>query len=447
MHTARAVCVNSSWVSPPRAYSSSARPHAAALRRGEEGPNLFTQCGGRGWGGSNKRLSIRNALSEFPTVERTRDEELERIKAYRVPDLVSPYPWKRNQFADNAKAEAYRWLDKYIPVQHVYESPEELRDFRDSDLAEWAVLSFVDCGEKELAWPAKLTLMTFILDDDIDDWCSPEKAMSTFFLELIVMILWSFPDDERLYQNFVEFLDEGRVADRTQTLNYVHSKMAEARLKPGTLYDTSSVEAHWIIKAFGDLWAELYETMPDNFLRRWALLWQIYLLENVKEVVNRRYKITPSVHSLTEARRHTTGFWIFTKLLEFAEKVHVPDEVYDCPEMQRFLEATGDALAFDNDLWSFQREAMRGDKNNMVVILSHSQDCSYVEAGMKTHQMMLDKLAEMEKAIVDVEKVTPPEYQEAISLYIRGLRNFYAGTHHWYEDCTSRYRKGVPNCN
>lgn len=90
---------------------------------------------------------------------------------------------------------------------------------------------------------------------------------------------------------------------------------------------------------------------------------------------------------------------------------------------------------------------MRGDIHNMVIVLSHTQDCSYVEAGLKTHHMMLDKLAEMEAAIVDLEKVTPPEYQQAISLYFRGLRHFYTGTHFWYKDCTSRYKNSVLNCN
>lgn len=267
-----AFCI-STWIPPPRACPS-ARPQAAAIRRGEKGLNLFTQEGARGWRGSNRRLVTRNALIDSPTVEKTSQEELERINAFSVPDFVSrdPHPWKRNPFADSAKAEAYRWLEEHIPVHVVYESPEELRSFYKSDLAEWAVLSFIDCGEKELAWPAKLTLLTFILDDEIDDFSSPEKAMSGIFLELVMMTLWSFPDDERLYTTFVEFLDEGHVADRTQTLNYVHSKLAEARLKPGTSEYSDSYSIIFSYKDAGymiNYVNQLYQYHYRNRLHAW----------------------------------------------------------------------------------------------------------------------------------------------------------------------------------
>ncbi|CAM6100459.1 unnamed protein product [Calypogeia fissa] len=120
---------------------------------------------------------------------------------------------------------------------------------------------------------------------------------------------------------------------------------------------------------------------------------------------------------------------------EFVDRVHLPDEVFDCSEMQRFITAITDFDFIHNDLFSFHKEAMLGDVNNLVVVVSHAEDCSYGEAGEKIYQMMLGKLTEMEKAINDLERVTSPEYQHAISRYSNFARNFVTGDHIWHVIC------------
>lgn len=78
---------------------------------------------------------------------------------------------------------------------------------------------------------------------------------------------------------------------------------------------------------------------------------------------------------------------------------------------------------------------MIGDVHNLVIAVSHEQNCSYAEAGDRVYQMMLDKMTEMDKAIEDVKKVTPDEYQYAISRYFHLARNFITGTHMWHLNC------------
>ncbi|CAM6100461.1 unnamed protein product [Calypogeia fissa] len=202
-----------------------------------------------------------------------------------------------------------------------------------------------------------------------------------------------------------------------------------------SVYDTSATHFHALNKAFGDLWAELCEIMPADFLRRWALLFQKQNLSNLKEIRNRKYKIIPPVDEYIALRRDTIGAQAAVVTTEFVDRVHLPDEVFDCSEMQRLITAITDFYSIHNDLCSFQKEAMLGDVNNLVVVVSHAEDCSYTEAGAKIYQMMLDTITELEKAISDLESVTPPEYQDAISRYFNFARNLVTGAHHWHRRC------------
>lgn len=98
------------------------------------------------------------------------------------------------------------------------------------------MVSYVDCDEKMAIWVCNLFQWLFIIDDHFDDitnFRSPEKVTS-IFVELNLLLLWSFPDSEQLYKKFEEFLDEVDAAGRAQALNYVNSKLDEARLNPGT---------------------------------------------------------------------------------------------------------------------------------------------------------------------------------------------------------------------
>ncbi|CAM6108623.1 unnamed protein product [Calypogeia fissa] len=85
------------------------------------------------------------------------------------------------------------------------------------------------CGEKEAAWGDKYFSLLFMLDDHLDDisnFCPPEKLFA-LFLELNVVLMWSFPDDEEFYKRIEELLDEGDVAEWTKPLNYLHMNLDE----------------------------------------------------------------------------------------------------------------------------------------------------------------------------------------------------------------------------
>ncbi|CAM6100458.1 unnamed protein product [Calypogeia fissa] len=232
-----------------------------------------------------------------------------------------------------------------------------------SDVNEIIMAAFVDCGEKEAAGVIKYYIWMLFSDDRLDNItyaCSPEKSR-VLCLELNVTVMWSCPDDKHLYNNFLEFLELGEVSERSQTLNYMQSKLDEVRLKPDTVYDTSAPHFQTLNKAFRDLWAELCEIMPADFLRRWALLFQEQILSNLKETRNRKSKIIPSVDEYLAYCSVNVAIQTCAVAVEYVDHVHLPDKVFDCSKMQRLINAITDFIFSHNDLWSFQTEALLGD--------------------------------------------------------------------------------------
>ncbi|CAM6124582.1 unnamed protein product [Calypogeia fissa] len=72
--------------------------------------------------------------TEVPiTVERVTQEELQRIKAFRLPNFVPPYPCTRNPFLEKARAEANRWAEEFS-LDSVFNTPEEVEGFYKIDL-------------------------------------------------------------------------------------------------------------------------------------------------------------------------------------------------------------------------------------------------------------------------------------------------------------------------
>ncbi|CAM6103980.1 unnamed protein product [Calypogeia fissa] len=339
-----------------------------------------------------------------PNVDSMSQEELERIKAFKRPDvLLTPSEtsstYKINQFAKTATAEGYRWVQTVPGLLDIYRTHDYL--------------------------------------DDPTLFRNLEKSTS-LFMELNLIMMWSFPDDEQFYKNCVKFLDEGEGVDRAHALHCLQMKLDEATLRPGTLYDSSSPAVHPLCKAFRDLWAQVYQTMLADSLRRWVLLVQDLLLGNAREVRARKYNTIPSVDEYIASRKDTIATNVCMALVDFANKVQIPNEIFYCPEMQRFRNALADVALCINDLWSFKKEALFGDIHNLVILLSKKQDCSYAEAGKQVGKMILHAVAEMEEAISDLTKVTPPEYQHALSRWFVAARNLARGCNQWHAN-SGRY--------
>lgn len=365
-------------------------------------------------------------------VPRTKQDN-EEIQSYKVPEFVSPYPARQNVFAPRVGPRCRAWFEEQS-LSTVFSNPSDwqfILECRVYDLATWV---FVDAEEEELVWMCTFLLWLFVLDDMLEEpeyFFSLEKSAS-IFVELSMLVMWTFPDDASIREVFSNLLLTQQPDWQPRTMDYVNSKLAEARLRPGTVYDIVKIGPVGI--ALKDLWVRLITSTPTDSAIRWAVTLVRYICGNAEEAANRNKKTFPSSADYVAVRRNSSAMASCYVIVDFMDKVSeaLPSELFDSPEMRECQDATNDIVSWHNDIWSFKKEYRKGELHNLVYIISQERGCSFSEAADLVLKMVSKRLEDLVQASADLEKKTPPEHQQGVAGYIKASKFWVSGTHQFH---------------
>nr|UJU85540.1 terpene synthase [Radula lindenbergiana] len=367
------------------------------------------------------------------------EEEIQRIKAINLPQVKSPYPAKTNKHAKEALAEAHTWA-RQPPLCKMYRSQKvmDAHTGADFDLCGLAMRVYEDVEEKPAAFSGKLILWTFALDDYIDGGATFDDPSKTAALlwELSAIIMWSFPDHQYLCQNFANVVSSGDATQQDAALAWMNRTLADAKRNTGTFYDTSAADCSPFSKALGELWATVAASSPPEFLLRFGISIQRYVLSNLTEVISRNCKTILPLAEYIEVRRRSVAMEVFMVIVEFLNNIYLPDEVFFTPGMQRIITAANDIVAWLNDICSFKKEILQGDLCNLVGVISNELNCTFEEAAERAFLMSMTRIADLDKDISDLRRITPPEHRTGVEMYIQASTNWAWRSYEWY--CNSK---------
>lgn len=71
----------------------------------------------------------------------------------------------------------------------------------------------------------------------------------------------------------------------------------------------------------------------------------------------------------------------------------------------------------------------KGELHNLVYITSQEQGCSFSKAGDIVLEKIYSRLQDLAEVIAELERITPPEHQQAVSGYIKVAKFWISGTH------------------
>ncbi|MFC5911805.1 terpene synthase family protein [Streptacidiphilus monticola] len=198
-----------------------------------------------------------------------------------------------------------------------------------------------------------------------------------------------------------------------------------------------------VASAFGDLWRRLSLGMSRRWRSRAAFHWEEYFSAHPSEALGRVDAVVPSRAAFLEMRRCADGA---QTVLDAVERFggEVPPAALHNPTMRLLRQYAADAPAFSNDVWSYDKEAPRGDVYNLVVITQHELGCGLAEAKATVQeeaQEMVDSFARMR---ADVPRLCDRlgvhgSERLAVSRYVAALASWLAGWSYW-EQTTLRYR-------
>jgi hypothetical protein len=200
-------------------------------------------------------------------------------------------------------------------------------------------------------------------------------------------------------------------------------------------------QAEPLVHSLWDLHVRLQALATEDWLRRFSGSVTHYFTANVWEATNRRQGTIPDAASYCAMRPFTSAVYPCLLLIELAEHIHLPPEVYDHPDVQRLLLMTNNVISWSNDMLSLEKELRQGDMHNLAIILSHEQKLPLQEA--------VDRVGALHdaevRAFIALAAYLPtfgPALDADLLRYVAGMRFWMRANLDW-SIVTARYQPGT----
>ena len=319
-------------------------------------------------------------------------------------ELNLPFPRRTSTHTATATAHNLDWLQSHGMLT----GREAIELYAQWDIPDLAARSFPDLDPDELGLATDLFSFYFLFDDQFDSELGLRPAEVARACDPLVAI--------------------------------VHGDAKSAPESP-------------INSSFADLWRRSSEGMSARWRARAASNWEWYFSAHPSEALG-RLRATESAMAVPDRaaylmlRRGADGTETVLDMIErFAAEV--PAVAFHSPQLKLMRQLAADAPAFSNDVYSYDKEAPRGDVYNLVVVLQHQRQCGRAEAVaavLAETQWMVDQYLQLSSEIPElcVRLGLDRAQRRAVERYADGLACWLVGYFDW-ERSTARYRpEGSP---
>ncbi|KAH7887063.1 isoprenoid synthase domain-containing protein [Phlebopus sp. FC_14] len=186
-----------------------------------------------------------------------------------------------------------------------------------------------------------------------------------------------------------------------------------------------------------DFYRRMLQTASPGACQRFIETLEFFFQAIDQQAIDRTNDYIPDLESYIALRRDTSGCKPCWALIEYANNLHIPDEVMDHPILRSLGEATNDLVTWSNDIFSFNVEQSKGQTHNMINVVMNEQDLDL--------QSAVDFVGELCKQSIDrfVEDRSDlpswgPQIDKDVATYVDGLADWIVGSLHWSFD-TERY--------
>ncbi|MFE5588236.1 terpene synthase family protein [Kitasatospora sp. NPDC056531] len=204
--------------------------------------------------------------------------------------------------------------------------------------------------------------------------------------------------------------------------------------------------------AFADVWRRSTDGAPPGWVARVAHEWEYYFAAQAHEAINRRRGTPSDMEQYLQVRRGIAGTGLTVSLAERTAGITVPPSAFHSPQLRTMREITVDIPLMSNDVYSLEKEEARGDMDNLVLVIEHTQRCSREQAVAAAREEVHRCCARFRQLARDVPGVCvqlglDPRERAAVDMYIEVMSAWMGGYGAWQSE-TLRYTgagKAVPS--
>lgn len=151
-----------------------------------------------------------------------------------------------------------------------------------------------------------------------------------------------------------------------------------------------------------------------------------YCINSLKEGFNRTRNRIPTLAEYLVERPEFSGTKIMFALIELVLGITIPEATFNSPLIQKILLLAANAVNWENDMLSAEKECREGDVHNLIFVLQQEFGYTIEEAFAHARRMFDRNLEELHSLV-----------QEAVSIggdvqkYVEGIMGWLAGHHYW----------------
>jgi hypothetical protein len=243
-------------------------------------------------------------------------------------------------------------------------------------------------------------------------------------------LMWLFVFDDA-------YCDEGAYSDRPGAMMELALQLARVVEIPGR--DLAEGRHPSVVAALADIRRRLEYVASPVQIARWGAAVRAYLMCQVWEALNRANGVIPSLDQYAASRVDSGSLRATILLQDVGNGFELPHRQISLPYVQALIEMTCTIVGWDNDIFSYEKEARRGgDWHNLVAVLAHERDCGLSEA-LAEAVVMRDRVLTAYLALRDqVLDSADPQ----LTCFIAGLDAWNRGNIDWSASC-ARYINAI----
>lgn len=211
--------------------------------------------------------------------------------------------------------------------------------------------------------------------------------------------------------------------------------------------DNIAPDASPSVRILADLWRRSQE-IPQPWRRQFADRWAQALEAMLVEASWRRDRLWPSFARYLELRRNTITVQALLRLTDHLNGIRLDDRVLNSSGVTGLRVPFIDHFALVNDVYSFPREASRGDHLNSVFVIEKEYGCTRGEAVTMVVRRADDSL----RYFLRLEQTLPmtcddlglgAEERTEVTRMACSLRHWFRGNLDFYRAGNARYTTGI----
>jgi hypothetical protein len=267
-----------------------------------------------------------------------------------IEALVYPWPLECNQHLGFAEKQARRWVMDY----GLFQTEEDRAPYDHVDLGRLCAYAYPYANRDRLALINQMLWWIFREDDIYDD---PSAAKG---------------DPDYLAGRFQRYLDVLR-------------------------YREAPLDAPPAEQAFGNLVERLHDVTSESWMRRFTETMRRFWIEGVvNETLYRASGIVPDPGSYMAMRVQSVGAYPFCDLIEVAYDFQLASKVRENSIFRRICWLAVRAIAYVNDIFSYEKERRIGDVSNYLHVKRHYERIGVLDAvdiAIRAHNIYILKMS------------------------------------------------------